>query len=139
MTTPSRTLVHTTEIAIRWCDMDAFGHVNNSVYFSYFEVARIEWWNKIIPANVHFKETGPVLINASCTFQKPIFYPETLAVSLLVGPAGRSSYECFYQITAKADANIVYAEGMTKVVWVDRLSGKSVPLPDYIRELLPVS
>jgi len=49
MTTSNRTLVHTTEIPVRWCDMDAFGHVNNRVYFSYFEVARIDWWKKIMP------------------------------------------------------------------------------------------
>jgi hypothetical protein len=66
MTTPSRTLVHTTEIAIRWCDMDAFGHVNNSVYFSYFEVARIEWWNKIIPANVLFRNPFSILKHSPC-------------------------------------------------------------------------
>jgi acyl-CoA thioester hydrolase len=138
MTSPNRILVHTTEMPVRWCDMDAFGHVNNSVYFSYFEIARVEWWHKAIPDNVHFNDMGPVLVNASCIFHKPILYPENLSVSLYVGPPGRSSYECFYEIRAQADSSILYAEGITKVVWIDRNTGKSVELPEYLRQHLPM-
>jgi acyl-CoA thioester hydrolase len=131
------TLVHTSDIPVRWCDMDAFGHVNNSVFFSYFESARIEWWKKIVPKDLSFQDTGPVLINASCTFLKPVFYPETLVIQVLVGPQGRSSYECVYKIYSKNDDTVLYAEGATKVVWVDRKTGRSIPLPDYIGKHLP--
>jgi acyl-CoA thioester hydrolase len=119
--------------------MDAFDHVNNSLYFSYFEIARIEWWHQIMPEHLPFDKIGPVLINASCTFLKPIQYPTAIRISLFAGPAGRSSYEHFYQIHAETDTNLLYAEGMTKVVWVDRALGKSVPLPDAIRRHLPIA
>jgi acyl-CoA thioester hydrolase len=135
--TTSRKFVHTTEIPVRWCDMDAFGYVNNSVFFSYFEIARIAWWVEAMPKDIHLRDVGPVLVNANCTFLKPVFYPENLLVNVFVGPPGRSSYECFYDITAKSDATVVYAEGMTKIVWVDRKLGKSLPLPDFILKHLP--
>ena len=81
---------------------------------------------------------GPVLVNASCVFHKPILYPEDLVVSLFVGPPGRSSYDCYYEIHAKSDNRILYAEGITKVVWIDRSTGKSVQLPEYLRRHLPM-
>lgn len=137
MTQPTGSLVHTTEIQVRWCDMDAFGHVNNSVYLSYFEMARIDWWHSITPKDLQFQDVGPVIVTANCTFLKAILYPETIIVSLFVGPAGRSSYDCFYKIHSKNQADVLYAEGTTKVVWVDRQLEKSIPLPDYIRKHLP--
>jgi len=137
MVTNPRKFVHEIDIPVRWYDMDAFEHVNNSVYFTYFESARISWWTTIRPADVLFSETGPVIINATCTFFKAITYPNTLVVKLFVGPAGRSSHECFYEILSKEDPAILYASGSTKVVWVDRKAARSVPLPDFIRKELP--
>ena len=130
-------LVHTTHIPVRWCDMDSFIHVNNSVFFTYFEIARIEWWRQAHPVGSSLQDAGPVLVTANCTFLKPVIYPETLLVNLYVGAGGRSSYECYYEIFSANDDSLKYAEGNTKVVWVDRKSGKSIPLPDYVRELLP--
>ncbi len=137
MTQPNWKCVYTTEIPVRWCDMDAFGHVNNSVYLSYFEVARIDWWQSITPNDIHLYDVGPVIVTANCTFLKAIVYPETVLVKLFVGPAGRSSYDCFYQIYSQQHTDVLYAEGTTKVVWVDRQLEKSIPLPDYIRHHLP--
>lgn len=137
MLTNQGKFVHEINISVRWCDMDAFGHVNNSVYFSYFESARISWWNSITPSHISFAETGPVIINAHCTFFKAIIYPETLRVKLFVGPAGRSSHECFYEISAFNTPEIIYARGSTKVVWVDRKAERSITLPEYIRQNLP--
>lgn len=130
-------LVHSIEIPVRWCDMDAFGHVNNSIYFSYYESVRIAWWKEITPSEVSFQDIGPVVINAYSTFFKAILYPETLIVKMFVGPAGRSSYECYYEIYSKNKPEILYAEGSTKVVWVDRHAERSIPLPDFMRQQLP--
>lgn len=129
--------VHALEIPVRWHDMDAYGHVNNSTYFTYFESTRIDWWMTIIPQDMTLLENGPVIVNAQCTFQKAVQYPETLLVKLHVGPPGRSSYECFYEIYSKQQPDILYATGSTKIVWVDRKLGQSTPLPDYIRKHLP--
>ena len=129
--------VHTCEIPVRWFDMDAFGHVNNSVYFTYFEQARTDWWRTTTPTGTKFDQSGPVIINAFCTFFKAIIFPETLVIKLYAGPPGRSSYECSYEIYSKANPELLYAEGFTKVVWVDRQLERSIPLPDYVLKHLP--
>lgn len=137
--TPPGKFVYSIVIPIRWYDMDAFGHVNNSVYLTYFEQARISWWKTITPADTSFSEVGPVIINAECAFYKAIIFPETLTVKLYVGPPGRSSYDCFYQIYSETQPDTLYAAGSTKVVWVDRKAERSLPLPDYMRQLLPTA
>lgn len=139
MTEKKGLLVHTVNIPIRWCDMDAFNHVNNSVYLSYFEIARLSWWSSIKPEDVIFDKTGPVIVNAHCQFLKAITYPETVSVKLSVGPAGRSSHECYYEIYSTNQPEQLYADGSTKVVWIDRELERSIPLPDYIKRHLPAS
>jgi acyl-CoA thioester hydrolase len=126
---------------IRWVDMDAFGHVNTSVYFTYFEQTRIEWLMSIAPANYlsSTASTGPVVINASCTFLKSIIYPETIVVKLFAGPPGRSSFETYYEICSQGDPSIRYAEGSAKIVWVDRMAECSMPLPKELLKFLPES
>lgn len=127
--------IYESVIPIRWYDMDAYGHVNTSVYFTYFEQTRISWF---IDSGLHFIENiGPVVVNANCSFLKPIVYPEIIVVKLSVKPPGHSSLETFYQIISKTNPDILYAEGYAKIVWVDRKAGHSVALPDELKKLLP--
>jgi len=72
-------LVHIERIPIRWGDMDAMGHVNNTVYFRYMEQARIGWFDALVPEDEAWKSTGIVIANASCNFKRPINYPGTVA------------------------------------------------------------
>jgi acyl-CoA thioester hydrolase len=136
----TRKFVYELAIPIRWFDMDAFGHVNTSVYFTYFEQARIDWLASITPENYILSTTnptGPVVIQANCTYLKSIVYPETILIKLYVSPPGRSSFETFYHITSYHNPDIIYAEGYAKIVWVDRNAGRSVPLPTELLKSLP--
>ena len=134
-------LVHTMRMPIRWGDMDAMGHVNNTVYFRYFETARIDWFDQIACAPEPNGE-GPVIINANCAFLKQLKYPAEIEVSTRVGPPGRSSFQMTHEIrVVLADGALspVHAEGGAKVVWVHFPSEKSVPLPAAIVALLPAA
>jgi acyl-CoA thioester hydrolase len=128
-------LVHSMRMPIRWGDMDAMGHVNNTVYFRYLESARIDWFTQIgcdpDPAG-----EGPVIINAHCTFIKQLKYPGEIEVLTYVGPPGRSSFETIQEIRRVDQPDILAAQGGAKVVWVNFPSEKSTPLPDNIKELL---
>jgi len=128
MTTP-RVLVHTTTQVIRWGDMDAFGHVNNTVYFRFMEQARIEWLYAQAKEVGHTGNDGPVIVNASCNFLLPLVYPGEVEVRMYLGEPGRSSIGSFYEILV---AGTRYADGAAKIVWIDRASGRSVPLPEPI-------
>lgn len=129
-----RHLIHTTQIPIRWGDMDAYGHVNNTIYFRYMEQARCEWL-EAMDIGVGVGDSGPVIVNASCTFLIPLTYPGTVEVRTFVGEPGRSSIPTYVEMRVVGDERI-YAEGAAKVVWMDTRSGKSVPLPDRVRASL---
>ena len=133
-------LVHTMRMPIRWGDMDAMGHVNNTVYFRYFETARIAWFDQIACAPDPGGE-GPVIVNAHCSFLKQLKYPGDIEVTTLVGPPGRSSFEMMHEIRVvgpDGEIGALHAEGGAKVVWVNFPAEKSVPLPQKIAALLPV-
>jgi len=130
-----RTLACTSHIPVRWGDMDALGHVNNTVYFRYMEQSRIEWLEAMDFRLDPGQAEGVVIVNASCTFLIPVTYPATLEVRLLVGAPGRSSIPTYYEIRCVGN-DTLYAEGAAKVVWIDGRTGKSVPLPERVRARL---
>ncbi len=130
--TASKKLVHSITIPIRWGDMDAFGHVNNTVYFRYMEQARVEWlaWLGCLEQS---NAQTPVVVNAFCNFKKPLTYPGMVEVCTYIGQIGRSSVETFYELRLTEDGFTVYADGGAKIVWMDNQSGKSVALPDALK------
>jgi acyl-CoA thioester hydrolase len=129
MTQKARLLVHTSRQPIRWGDMDMLGHVNNTVFFRYMEQARIEWTYGLHPKGGAYVETGPVIVNTSCTFLLPLVYPGEIEVRMYLGEAGRTSVGTFYEILKDGTK---YADGAAKMVWIDLASGRSVPLPDRV-------
>jgi acyl-CoA thioester hydrolase len=129
-----RKLIYTTQMPIRWGDMDAMGHVNNTVYFRYVEQARIEWMESlgyVYPKNA---EEGPVIVNASCTFIVALTYPGNVEVRTYIGHAGRSSLPTYYEIR-RVGEEALCAEGAAKIVWINPRTGKSIPLPERMRQL----
>jgi acyl-CoA thioester hydrolase len=129
MTHKGRTLVHTSRQSIRWGDMDALGHVNNTVYFRYMEQARVEWVDSLPRGSPAHDGTGQVIVNASCTFLVPLVYPGDIEVRMHLGDPGRSSVDSYYEIAMQGRK---YAEGAARMVWVDLASGRPVPLPETV-------
>jgi acyl-CoA thioester hydrolase len=129
LTRKPRLLVHTSRQPIRWGDMDKLGHVNNTVYFRYMEQARIEWAMALGPDVAAYEVSGPVIVNASCTFFVPLVYPDEVEVRMFLGEPGRTSVGSFYELGCGGRK---HAEGAAKIVWIDLASGQPVPLPDRI-------
>ncbi len=130
-----RTLVLTASIPIRWGDMDALGHVNNTVYFRYMEQTRVEWLDRIGVELDATRSEGVVVVNAACTFLLPLAYPGTVECSMFFDKPGRSSLQTYYELR-RAGADALYAEGAAKMVWVDLATGKSAPLPERILQVI---
>ena len=129
MTQHPRPLVHTSIQPIRWGDMDALGHVNNTVYFRYMEQARIEWLFSLHADTDAHRGTGPVIVNASCTFLEPLVYPGDVEVRMYLGDLGRTSVGSFYELEMNGKR---YADGAAKIVWIDLATGRSAPLPEAV-------
>jgi acyl-CoA thioester hydrolase len=123
-------LVHVERIPVRWGDMDAMGHVNNTVYFRYMEQTRISWFEKLLPRGEAWGTTGIVIVNASCNFLKPINYPATVEVKMYAGPLGGSSVPTYYDLIVKDE---VYADGAAKIVFIDMEEQKAVRIPENLR------
>jgi len=125
-----RLLVHTSIQPMRWGDMDALGHVNNTVYFRYMEQARIEWLFAVATSHDPYASgSGPVIVNASCTFLQPLVYPGDVEVRMFLAGPGRSSVGSFYEVCKDGRR---YAEGAAKIVWIDLATGRPTPLPEAI-------
>jgi acyl-CoA thioester hydrolase len=126
-------LVHTERLPIRWGDMDAMGHVNNTVYFRFMEQTRISWFDSLVPEAEAWKRTGIVIANATCNFKRPLSYPGTVDVRLYVGPPGGSSVATYYDLVLRDE---LYADGAALVVFIDMQKQKPVRIPENIRARL---
>ncbi len=122
-------------IATRWMDNDVYGHVNNVVYYSYFDTG----------VNAHLVDNGvldpatsPVtglVVETSCTYFESISFPETVEAGIAVTALGRSSVT--YRVAIfKAGAELAAAQGRFTHVYVDRASGRPVEIPAGTRAVL---
>jgi acyl-CoA thioester hydrolase len=130
-----RRLAHVERIPIRWGDMDAMGHVNNTLYFRYMEQARISWFDALVPRGAAWQSTGIVIVNASCNYRRPITYPGTVEVRVEVGEPGGSSVPTYYELRVDEDP-VPYADGAAVVVFVDMKTQKPARIPEGIRQRL---
>jgi acyl-CoA thioester hydrolase len=112
--------------------MDAFGHVNNALYLRYLEEARVQMLVNMLGNQITAGDFATVVINVGCTFLKPITYPDSVRIDCYVGELGRSSFMTWYEVFALSEPNQMASEGYAKVVWMDRRTGKSAPLPTYL-------
>ncbi|MFW2355630.1 acyl-CoA thioesterase [Hydrogenophaga sp.] len=122
-------------IPIRWGDMDAMGHVNNTTYFRYLETIRIEWMRSI-GCQPDPQGEGPVIVNAFCTFHKQLEFPGEVIATMFASDVGRSSFETWCTLTRSDDPETVYASGGATTVWVNFPQQKSAPMPERLRALL---
>jgi len=130
-----RKLVHVSRIEVRWSDIDMNEHVNNTVYFRYIEQARIEWFDACLPERrdgVH----GTVVANAYLNFLKSITYPGAIEVDVHVSSPGRSSFMLHYELYKEKDRTVKFADGYTRMVWIELGTGRSAPLPARVRALM---
>lgn len=116
--------------------MDAFQHVNNIVYFRYFESARLAYFT----AAGGMQQTaesggGPILASASCRFRMPLTYPDTVSVGARVTDIGSDRFEMEY-LLASHNTSKVAAEGQGMIVWFDYARNTKASLPGKLVERL---
>ena len=128
-------LTYEMRIPIRWGDMDAMGHVNNTIYFRYLEIVRLEWLFKVggPPAPV---ATGPVIVNAFCNFIRQLEFPGDILARHYVSNPGRSTFDTWITLERTDQPGVIYAEGGATTVWTDFKAHKSVAMPDWVRVLV---
>ena len=128
---PARALA-TIPLHVRWRDLDAFNHVNNSSYLTYLEEGRLQWLRDV-PGEWFNAHAMPVMAAVELHYRKPIEWPAEIDVLLSCERLGNSSMTIGHRIVDRNDHSIAYADGNVVMVWVDPATGASVPLPDAIR------
>ncbi len=118
---------------VRWRDLDAFNHVNNSKYLSYLEEARLHWMIGI-PGKGLDDHVAPVVAAAQLNYRRPIAWPAQVMVELFVERLGNTSLTIGHRIVDGADGDVLYCDGHVVMVWIDRDSGAAAPLPLMVRE-----
>lgn len=122
-------------IVMRWGDMDAVGHLNNTYYFRYLEQVRINWL-EAMGHTINPEGVGPVIASTGCSFHKELVYPATVVITIELEKLGRSSLKVKHRFFRDGDADTVYATGEATLVWVDYQQGAPVPIPDDIRRTI---
>jgi len=131
----TKKLVREMHIPIRWGDMDAMGHVNNTSYFRYMETIRIDWMHSIgCPPDPQGE--GPVIVNAFCNFYKQLEYPGEVLMKMYVSDPGRTTFESWATMERAQQPGTLCAAGGATIIWVDFPAQKATTLPDWISRLI---
>ena len=126
------------KMSVRWGDLDGFNHVSNVTFLRYLEECRARWMESV-PSHWQDGESGPVVANITINYRRSITWPAEIEASLRPLSPGRSSIKLEHEIRAASEntekPGELYADATTTLVWVDKKTGESVPLPTCIRSL----
>mgnify|MGYP002780569873 CR=1 FL=1 len=121
------------ELDVAWGEMDAYDHVNNVVYFRYFENARIAYLDRVgWMASKVATGLGPIIASTSARYRKPVRYPDRLFVGVRATDVQTDRLTFEYRLVS-AKWNAVAAEGQALVVSYDYATGAKAPIPDAVR------
>ncbi len=115
-----------------WRDMDAYQHINNAVYFRYFEDVRIAYFEKV-RVNEYIKGTniGPILASTSCNFRVPLTYPDVVRIATVVEDIESKRFKMKYIVYSES-LNKVAAEGEGLIVYYNYRQHISCEIPAII-------
>lgn len=117
---------------VRWRDLDAFNHVNNSKFLSYLEEARLHWMMGL-PGHGMDEHIAPVVAAVHLNYRRPIEWPAEIEIELFVERLGSTSLSIGHRITATNDPAVLYSDGNVVIVWIHRDTGQPTALPDPVR------
>lgn len=123
-----------TELEVRWRDVDALGHVNNAVYFTYLEQARVHYVRELGLASSSPRSIGFILAEASCAYRSPLRLAERVTILARVSDLGNSSFTLEYRVIGTDER--LAATARTVQVCYDYDAGHPIPMPHDWREAI---
>ncbi|MBO9349156.1 MAG: acyl-CoA thioesterase, partial [Chloroflexus sp.] len=117
-------------IEVRFRDLDALGHVNNAVYATYFESARIAYYQRLVGGSLD--RLGIILAELTISYKAPAHFGDELLVGVRVSKIGGKSFTMDYAIARVGDGALI-ATGQSVLVAYDYAAGRSVPVSDEFR------
>lgn len=124
------------DISTRWRDLDAMNHVNSATYLTYFEIARMSYFDSI---GLHDLKkpgvVGPAVVSQTCNYRQQVFHPSTLETGIRCSRLGTTSFTVEYEFYLEGTDTLV-CDGSTTLAWLDYTIPKAVPFPDVLREAI---
>ena len=118
-------------IPVAWGEMDALGHVNNIIYFRYFETARMIYLERAGLIDImKASGIGPILAKTSCTYKVPVYYPDTLAVGARVATIGNTHFNMEYVVVSEKSGTAAFGDGV--IVTFDYKQNKKASVPEAV-------
>lgn len=117
------------EQRVAWGDMDAFGHVNNVIYYRYIENARLYYLNHL---KILQQDVLTVIASNQCKYIRPVVYPDILKIGVRVEELRNSAMRMHYLIYSEAQQMVV-AEAEAVIVCVDRVNMQKTLIPENVR------
>ena len=118
-----------TDIQVRFRDLDSLRHVNNAVYFTYFEEGRKEFVGKVCGFH-NVDEYNFIIAHVCCDFIKPLTLKDQVNLQLWVSNIGTKSFIFNYELTDKGDESVIYARGKSVQVCFDYTKNITIQIPD---------
>ncbi len=121
------------QLPVQWGDMDSYRHVNNVIYFRYFESSRLEYFRSLGWFEYE-RETGigPILATTQARFRRPLTYPDTISVGARVVDVGEDRFTLEHRIVSHAQKAVV-TEGQGSVVTYEHGAKRKVRVPEELR------
>lgn len=125
-----------TEIPVAWGEMDALQHVNNAVYFRYFETARLDYFKKVeLLVDLKTHHIGPVLSHTDCRYKIPVTYPDTLLIGSKVKELQDDRFTMEYVIVSKKIGKIT-TTGTATCVMFDFKNNVKAMIPEHVLQAI---
>lgn len=135
---PLERFVHRTKVEVRFNDIDIVGHVNNTVYFSFYDTGKAMFFRDIIDSRIDWRKVETVIANVDCAYIAPIFFNDNLVVGTLCESIHDRSFKLL-QVIADANTGAIKSACETVMVSFDPATQKSIPMPDRWRHALEKS
>lgn len=124
------------ELPVQWGEMDAFGHVNNTVYFKYFETARLTYFNEVgVMEDMQQEGIGPILAETSCRFKRALKFPDQIIVGASVLENQEFGFLMKYGIYSSHQQTVT-SVGTGRIVMVNYHSGSKVKPSEKLLQLI---
>jgi acyl-CoA thioester hydrolase len=121
------------EIPVQWGELDAYGHVNNTVFFRYFESARMAYLDQCGFSDLYDSDRiGPILHSTECRFRYALYYPDTVLVGARTLQIERDRFVMGYAVVSQ-EQDKTAADGRGTLVSFDYKARTKVPLPESVR------
>lgn len=123
-------MIKSAEIQVRFSDLDVLGHVNNSVYLSYFETARVHYFGELLGHNWDWINHGVLLVKNEVEYLKPVLLNDQPQIIISLGKLGTKSFQLTYLLKVRGE---VYSKGSSVLVTFDSTQKQTIPIPEKMK------